>query len=392
MKTNKNNVFKIILPLLIVVIGVVAFKILVAHKRPPATRAVPRHGVLAQVIVAKRIDQQIDIHATGTISPKQEVSITPQVSGKLVYVAPSFEVGAYFAEGDLLLQVEDTDYRLAIKQAEAQVAKMEFGVSAVQSKSQVARDDWRRLHPDGENPTNPLVLYAPQLKDAQASLASAQAVLLQARVNLSRTRITAPFNCRVRDEKVAIGQYLKSGGGVAVLVGSTLAEAIVPIPLADLAWLRVPKPGMSEEASKAVVQVHSAGRIFSWSGQVDRSLGEVDKVGNMIRLAVTVQDPYNLSNAAPQDRPGLAIGMFVRVIFKGRTAKGVISVPVQALRENDTLWLMMPDNTLKIVPVKIRRREPNMVLIEGGLQPGDRVVVSGLSGVVDGMLLKLVVD
>ncbi len=346
-------------------------------------------GALVEIITVKKIDKQVDIKATGTIVPKQEISIIPQVGGKIVYIAPAFEAGSYFSAGELLLKVEDVDYTLAIERAQAQVAKMEFDLTSVQSKAQVAETEWRRLHPDGEKPANSLVLYVPQIKDAQANLASAKAALEQAKVNLSRTKITAPFNCRVRSEQIAIGQYITPGSKVAVLVGSDTAEVIVPVPLNDLAWLKIPRAGKKTKGSKAVVEIQSGGKNFSWPGHLARSLGEVDQVGKMVRLAVTVPDPYNLHGLASEDRPELALGMFVQVIFKGRRATGVFALPRRVLRENDTVWLMDAEKKLKVVPVDIIRRQYNDILVGKGLKTGDRVILTKLVGAVDGMSLRL---
>jgi RND family efflux transporter MFP subunit len=381
MKTNKKTFLKIILPVVIIVAGILVFKMMAAHKQPPAHKTVAKSGTLVQVMVAEKGDWQVDISVTGIIVPKREISVIPQVSGKVVYVAPSFQAGTYFPEGAVLLGIEDIDYTLAIERAKAQVTKMEFELTSIQAKADVAKGEWQRSHPGGPAPANSLVLYVPQLKEAAANLSSAKAALQQAEVNLSRTKITAPFNCRVRSEQVGIGQYLTPGSKAAVLVGADEVEAIVPVPLIDLAWLNVP--------TNAIVQIHSAGQVFSWPGRLTRSLGEVDRVGKMTRLAVTVTDPYNLQLKSPQNRPELALGMFVQVILKGRTAAGVIAVPRQALRENDTLWLMTSENKLKKIQVDISRREQNEILLKGGLMPGDRVVLSKIVGAVEGMSLKL---
>ena len=390
--TAKKTVFKIIFPLLIIVAGVFIFKMMAAHKQPPIKKPVARSGALVQVLTVKRTDRQVDIPVTGTIVPKQEISLIPQVSGKLVYVAPLFEAGAYFSAGEVLLKIEDIDYNLAIERAKAQVAKMEFELSSVQSKAKVAKQEWQMGNHASEAPVSSLVLYGPQLKEAQANLTSAVAALQQAKVNLSRTRITAPFNCRIRSEQISIGQYVTPGSKMAVLVSSDEAEAIVPVPLSDLAWLQVPRPGRMKQSSRASVQITSGSQVFNWPGRLARSLGEVDQVGKMVRMAVTVADPYNLKAAAPKDRPELALGMFVQVIFRGRMAKGVIPIPRQALRENDTVWLMTSENKLKIVPVQISRREHDEILVKGGLAANDRVVLSKLVGAVAGMPLKLAVE
>lgn len=388
MKT-KRKILKIISPLLIIIAGLFAFKIMVAHKRPPTKEAVVKSGTLVRILAVKQSDRQVDIAVTGTIAAREEISVIPQVSGKLVYVAPSFKTGAYFAAGEMLLKIAGIDYTLAIERAKAQVAKMEFALSAMQSRAKVAKDEWLRGHHRGELPGSDLVLYGPQLKEARANLTAARAVLHQAKINLARTRIIAPFNCRVRSEQIGLGQYVTTGSKMAVLTGSDEVEALAPVSMADLAWLRIPRAGSKKDAPRAIIQINSNGRVFSWSGRLARSLGEVNRVGKMVRLAVTVDDPYNLKATAPKDRPELALGMFVRIRIRGGTACGVITLPRSAMRGNNTVWLMTSDNKLKIVPVRVIRRERDEILIKGGIAANDRVVLTKIAGAINGMNLKL---
>ncbi|HFQ80445.1 MAG TPA: efflux RND transporter periplasmic adaptor subunit [Desulfobacterales bacterium] len=386
---EKKNILKIILPLLILTAGIIAFRFMAARRHSPAKKAIVIHRALVKIIKIKRENRRVLIRETGIIHPRREVNISPQVSGRVVYTAPNLLAGYYFKKGDILFRIEAVDYKLAISRAQAEVAKMEYELAATRSKAQVARLEWLRQHKGRPLPTDSLALYGPQLKNSRAALLSAQAALKQAEINLRRTTITAPFNCRVKDEQIALGQYLQTNSKAATLIGTDYAEAVVPVPLSDLAWLRLPRNWRARrQGSRAEVRIRDGGRLISWPGRLIRSLSEVDQTGSMPRLIVEIPDPFNLLNPK-SGRPALTMGMFADIIFKGKTAVGVYPIPVGALRDNNTVWLMNKEDKLRIIPVRISRRNRNEILISGGLKENERLIISNLAGAVDGMPLRL---
>ncbi|VAW39184.1 hypothetical protein MNBD_DELTA03-869 [hydrothermal vent metagenome] len=386
---EKKNILKIILPLLILTAGIIAFRFMAARRHSPAKKSIVIHRALVKIVRIKRENRRVLIRETGIIHPRREVNISPQVSGRVVYTAPNLLAGYYFKKGDILFRIEAVDYKLAINRAQAEVAKMEYELAATRSKAQVARFEWLRQHKGRPLPTDSLALYGPQLKNARAALLSAQAALQQAEINLRRTTITAPFNCRVKDEQIALGQYLQTNSKAATLIGTDYAEAVVPVPLSDLAWLRLPKNWRARrQGSRAEVQIQDGGRLISWPGRLIRSLSEVDQTGSMPRLIVEIPDPFNLLSPK-SGRPALTMGMFADIIFKGKTAVGVYPIPVGALRDNNTVWLMNKEDKLRITPVRISRRNRNEILISDGLKENERLIISNLAGAVDGMPLRL---
>jgi RND family efflux transporter MFP subunit len=231
-------------------------------------------------------------------------------------------------------------------------------------------------------------VYEPQLKNARATLAAAEAAISKARLNLERTVLRAPFNCLVRSEQVDIGQYLTAGATVGQVFGTDRAEIVVPLPLEELAWLQVPRFEGTQQGSPARVSIEAAGRQYLWPGRVVRALGEVDERGRMARLVVAVQDPFYLKKPAPDERPPLSPGLFVDVRIEGRTLERVLAVPREAVHEGDVVWLADADDRLHIRRVTVARREREQVLVSSGIGDGDRLVLTLLSGVAEGLRLR----
>jgi RND family efflux transporter MFP subunit len=232
------------------------------------------------------------------------------------------------------------------------------------------------------------VVFEPQMKSAEAQSAAARAAVEQAELNLRRTRLNAPFNCYVRAENVEIGQYVKSGSNVATVAGTDEIEIIVPLPLEELNWIRIPGQNGAGEVSSVDILLELGKQVYSWEGRVRRLLGDVDPKSRMAALVVTVADPFGTLGKRPSSGPQLAPGTFVQVLIKGKRLENVVVVPRLAVHDDDTVWLVDGQDKLLIRHVEIVRREREDVLVTSGLKSGDRVILTNLSGAADGMLLR----
>jgi RND family efflux transporter MFP subunit len=384
----KSKLLKILAPISIILLGVSGMMVLLNARPEPQKTPTIERGALVRVLELSRESRQVVVHATGTVEASQLVEIVPQVSGKVEELARNLVAGGFFRKGELLFRVEDIDYRLAVDRARAAVAKAEFNLAREEGSARVARQEWERLRLNNDEDPHPLVLNEPQLNNARAELVAAGAALRQAEIDLERTRVRAPFDGMVLAKNIDLGQYVRSGTGVATVSGTETAEIIVPLPPDEAGWLEIPIHGSKRPGSKVMIRHQAGGREHTWEGQVSRSLGIIDPVSRMARLVVTVNDPYNLGGNRPASHPALAMGMFVEVNFLGEPLSEVIAVPRQAVHENNTVWLMDEDNTLRMRKVEVLRVEQNEVLVRDGLAAGERLVLTNLSGAVEGMALR----
>jgi RND family efflux transporter MFP subunit len=384
----KGVLIKGVLPVVILVAGLLVMRTLIANRPAPEKRVRENPGALVQTVPAVVHERQATITSSGTVQPGQEVTVSLQVSGRITQVAPGFVAGGFFRAGELLFGVESIDYELAVERAKADVAKARTEITVLESRARIARQEWDRLNAKSDLEPNPLVLYEPQLEDAKANLAATLAALKQAELDLSRTRIKAPFNCRVRSEQVGLGQYVKAGSDVALLASVDTAEIYVPLPLDEIPWVMLPGRQGGESASKATVRVTIANRIYHWPGRVDRSLGEVDPQSRMARVVVVVDNPYMHTRQGKADTVDLEVGMFVELAIHGKTMENIVVLPRKVLHDNSTVWVMDNDQKLRIRKVEVVRFEKDDVWIGTGLAEGDRVVLTMLTGAADGMKLR----
>jgi RND family efflux transporter MFP subunit len=388
MKDKKRVLLKV-LPLLII-LGAAAVMVFMIFFRPAPKKEIKENpGELAETQTITTVDHQIIVAGTGAVHARKEATITPQVSGKIIYVSDHFAPGGFFRKGQLMFEIEKVDYELAVERSKASLAQAELELAQEESNARIARMEWENLSRNNEQEPNPLVLYEPQLKRARANVASAKAELQQARLDLERTRVHAPFNCRIRDEEIDVGQYIRSGSNVAVVAGTDDAEIIVPLSIEELHWIRIPRNGDKIKGSEAIVKVTSGNNSYSWEGKVVRSLGEVDEKGRMARVVVVVQDPYRLNMKRINGEPDLEVGMFVEVDIYGEKLTDVVLLTRDSIREDNTVWIADEQDMLRIRPVRILRSEKENVIVRSGLSNGDRVVLTNIQGAADGMKLRL---
>ncbi len=371
--------------LVIILIGLGAMGMVkLTESKPQIKKQQP--AVPAPIVRVQRIHtgpQTIHVSGEGTVNPVQEIDLVPQVGGKLIYVSPTLINGGTFKKGDTLIRIDPVDYELALTLAEAQVKDAESTVSMTQEEAAAAEEEWYLLHEDKPREKPPaLVIKGPQLAAAKARLAADRANLKKAALDLRRTTLKAPFDGRVSEETVDVGQYVKPGQTVASLYSTDAAEVVVPLEDKDLQWFEV--PGFTSDngtGSPVVVTAAVAGKRLSFKGKVVRAEGKLDQRTRMIRVVVRVDHPY-------AKRPPLTPGLFVTVSIRGETLPHAAVIPRSSLRASNVVWVVEGDQQLGFRDVEVARKQGDRVVIRSGLKDGDRVVISHLQAVTDGMTVR----
>jgi RND family efflux transporter MFP subunit len=286
----QSRAMKIFLPIALVLVAL-AVTVVLIKTRPHAQRQTPpAPRPRVTVMTVDDHTEAVSIRGFGSVKAKRSVTLVPQVSGEIVSKSADFEAGGYFTAGQVLLKIDDTDYRLAVARARADLAQAQVNLARAEEEAQVARSEWEtigstRLDSEG-NPAEPtpLVLHEPQLKLAQAGLEAARAALHQAEVNLGRCTVSAPFDGRVLTADIDAGQYLRSGTAVGAVYATDVAEITVPVPDEELAWITL--NGLDRTRPNVVVIAEFAGDSHSWSGHAVRLGGAVDARSRLVPVVV----------------------------------------------------------------------------------------------------------
>ena len=366
-------------------IGALVFVVLLATKPKLERTEPPAPKPLVRAMKVKSKPHVVVVRGEGTVKPLREIQLVPQVSGKVVFVSKALVDGGEFKKDGVLLRIDPLDYQLAVTLAQARVKDSESKLKIALEEAAAAKEEWRLLYK--ANPKGykipALAAKEPQLAAAKAKLAADQADLKKAQLNLERTEIKAPFDGRVSEESVDIGQYVSIGQTLATLFSINHAEIVVPFEDEDLYWFHVPgfTPGEGP-GSSANISTRIAGRETTWPGRVVRAEGKLDERTRMINVVIRVDKPY----AA---KPPLAAGLFVAVDIEGRTLAPAVIIPCTALRENNVVWVVDQNGQLAFRQVTVARLTPNSVILAGGLKDDEMVVVSFLKAVTDGMKVRV---
>ena len=374
------------LPIFIIVGFIMLFVVLGATQpRPERETPVPRPAAVF-VAEAVRSPVQLMVSTQGEVSPVTEIGLVAQVSGRITYVNPNFTQGGFFEEGDVLVRVEDEDYRLAVIRAEALVTQRRQAMIREEAEADLAAEEWRAI---GDGDASPLTLREPQLAAARAQLAGAEASLREARLALSRTRITAPFNGRVREKLADLGQYIGPGARIGEIFSTDTAQVRLPFTDADLGRAGIPVAFSAEDAASAPVITLGAnlgGAWREWEGRIVRTDSTIDPQTRTLYAIAEVNDPYGA--AAEAAGAPLAIGLFVEARVPGRDIASAITLPRSALRGADQILVARPDGTLSVRTVEVIDSRPDRLVVTGGVEAGEYVVTSPLRGAADGMRIR----
>ncbi len=389
MKKPYKILIHILLVLLFIGLGVFAYTTLKAKKSEMKRKP---HRVSAPVVRVAKVTagpQTVVIEGEGTVRASREIRLSSRVGGRVVFISPALVDGGVFEKGETLLRIDPVDYELAVSLARTRIKDSESLLAIAREEADAAREEWRLLHVDGaeEAPEPPaLVAKIPQLAAAGARVEANRVDLRKALLNLERTRILAPFGGRVAEENVDVGQYVSVGQNLATLFSTEEVEIVIPLEDESLYWFHVPDftPG---EGPGAWVMVHArlAGRDRIWPGRVVRAVGKVDENTRMINVVAAVEEPY-------KTKPPLAVGLFVRVKIQGRTLENAAVVPRSALRDNGMVWVVDDGGLLRFRRVDVVRYFSDRALVRTGLETGERIILSSLRAVTDGMSVRAALD
>lgn len=381
--------FKFILPLALILLSIVVVVVMVAvaqGKRPDRKEDVDT-AMLVEAIPAEVSSVNFSVRSQGAVKPRTETTVVAEVAGQIVSVSPNFIAGGFFRQGEVLLQIDPSDYETALLRAQATLASRRAQLSDMKARSEQALKDWNNLGRAGE--PSDLVLRKPQLAEAEAAVQAARAELQQAERNLERTRIRLPYDGLVRSKLVDVGQYVGPGTPVGVTFAVDRAEIRLPLSGSDLDYLELPSATRLDRTQRVPVTLSadSGGISGQWSGEIVRTEGVVDDASRVIYAVAEVVDPYGFLGQSRQAE--LKMGTFVRAEIQGRRIEDVVILPRAVLQPDNTVLVANAERTLEIREVTVARAEPRFVYLTDGIEDGELVVTTALDAPIPGTKLSV---
>ncbi len=370
----------------IIVITGLAFGGLMATKTEPEKRETEVQKTLVEVVSVKKQSVNFDVRTQGNVMPRTETTLYPEVSGQIIHVAPSLYAGGIFEKGEILLKIDPIDYEAAVVTAEANLAKAEVAFAQEKALGEQALKDWVALGKNADTAPS-LALREPQLKEAEANIRSAQAALSRARRNLSRTTIVAPYEGMVRNRYADLGQVVSQGTALAQIFAIDFVEIRLPLTADDIQFVDLPLAFRGETAAELAPNVIFSSRFGSmsesWVGEIVRTEGTIDPKSRVMYAVARVQDPYG---KVRQDASmPMSVGMFVEATVEGRSYEQLVVIPRYALKGGSQVLIVNEDNQLYRRDVNVLRTDDKWAYLQDGVEQDERVCLTALEFVVEGM-------
>ncbi len=380
-----SRLFPLLMTVLMLLgIGVGGFFVLDALKPKPEQAPERPSGlsVFGEQIV--KDDLVFAIQAQGEVRPQREILVAPQISGRIAYVSPDFIDGGFIRNGQVLIRLENADYKLGVVRAQSGVASAEQRLAREQAEAEIAQQDLISL---GITDSSPLARREPQLLEAQASLDSAKAQLADAELALARTAVIAPFTGRVREKTVDTGQFVSPGMALGRIFATDVVEVSMPITDEQLGQLGLPLAFAETAAERGPIVKFSGdvgGKPRQWEGRITRTSAAVNPRTRLINVIAELDDPYG---AGADDGAPMAPGLFVIASVEGRRVDDLLVAPRGAIRSGNKIFLGdIESGELRIYEVDLVYSDPDGAWFRSDdVKVGDLAIVSPLQAPFDGM-------
>ena len=425
--------FRIILCGGILILSAWGMRTLAGMKKAPSEIKTSERTLKVEAVKIQPVDVPVSITGYGEVKALDIVSISPEVSGKIVSIHPRLEPGEIIPKGDLLFKVDDRNYKAAHNEARAKVEqwkntilrlKKQYSIDQARVKTllrnqELGQEEFKRLQrlfekdrvgtrssmesaerafnsaTDLFDQLNQTVeLYPIRIREAENNLSVERARLSVTKANLQRCEVRSPFNGRIKAVSLETGQYVSPGSNVLTLADDSVLEIQVSLDSLDVRkWLRfngkwpVGKAAWfsSLDSVDCSIRWTEDRKNHVWQGKLHR----VVKFEQQTRT-LTVAIRIDAGQAVSGNNGGLPLveGMFCMVEIPGRTLAGVFRLPRWAVSFENTVYVSI-QNRLKTIPVEVARIEGDAAFVKEGLNPGDIVITTRLIDPLENALLKI---
>ncbi|WP_372722368.1 efflux RND transporter periplasmic adaptor subunit [Novipirellula sp.] len=419
-----------------IVLAVVAYAWLVKHSPPLTAQTEAETSRMLETVVVQRMDVRPKVSGYGTAKYARSWRAVTQVEGRIDQIHPELRPGSMIQEGEVLLEIDDSDYRslvdqlnATIDQQDAEIEQLEQSVENAkkslalenealgvvqrefdreqtllsrQAGSGSAIDSKRRellvQQKAVQDLENSIALIGPQVKALQAARRQSEVQKTQAVRDIERTTITAPFRMRVGEVQLEVGQYVSVGENLFEGYSGAEMEVEAQLSLYDIHRLlvaEVDRTKIDEQftqaafreafAFDAVVNVAGSELTESYKGRFLRVREVVDAQTKMVGFVVGVENVPPPQQEHPQ--PPLLEGVFCDVDVFGTTLSDQVVIPRRAIR-NGSVYLLDDQNRLTTQDVELMFTQDDYAVVASGLNGGERLVIANPSPAIIGMLVE----
>jgi len=339
----------------------------------------PAKSVAPNVSVINAVPSTYQAYVSGHGEAKAHwaLSLKAQVKGEIINMSEQFATGNVVKKGQVLAQIDNTEYLQAVASAKATLADAKLALQEEQDLGNQAKREWQRSGVT-QAPSSPLVFRTLQLEAAQATADNAQYALQTAQRDEKNTHISAPFDAVILSRDVDLGTYVSIGDTLATLNSTDKVEISVPLSLSQ--WQNLASDKSGEVILSDVTTQNQ------WQGYIARFEQHLDDSSRQRSVVVALDKPFE--QATP-----LLPGTFLAVQIAGKALNNVIKLPASAVSQEGLIWYVNEQNTLMSIQAqKLFERGDYVYIspIEG--HTNLRVVARPLVSYLNDMLVNPIVE
>jgi len=340
-------------------------------RKPPPAQAPP--AIPVDIATVQKADVPVYLEGLGTVQAFYTVTVTARVDGQIDKVA--FREGQDVRKGDLLVQIDPRPYQAALGVAIATRAK---DVAALDN----ARRDMERyseLAPEDLASKQTVDTQRALIAQLSAQLKADDATIDNARTQPDYTTITSPIDGRTGIRLVDPGNIVRAAATAGMVVVTQLEPISIIFTLPEEAF---------EQLSAALNRGSVTATALSRDDKDELDHGTVELIDNQIdQTTGTIRVKVILPNKQRHLWPG----QFVNVRVMTQMQRQVLTIPATALErgpDGQFTYVVEPDSTIRVAPLTTGEQTDDIVVVEKGLQAGDRVVVSNQYRLQPGSLIR----
>ncbi len=431
-KLMSRVVLRGVVCLITLLFGSLLMKKLASLKEAPQKKVEVISGTRVTAVRVKTENISITFTEYGTARPANEVSLSSQVTGIITQIATDLKKGRIVEKGEIIVVIDKSDYQIKLEiekaekiRLESDLRKMELSyaddttrLASMGRDYEISKREYeRKLDLKSKNAAsisdvdtaeqakaqkensylllkNVVDSYPMQLDSQKAQVSRAQALIEQARLNLDRCVINAPYKGRITFENVEVGALINSGVKLVSISDDSSLEIEVSLNAMDALNLGL-KPSTDPQSKYWIEGVENIKAKIRWveadgdsfyDARVDR-IDSLDELSRTVKLVVSPE----LSSPNAGELP-LTAGMFCKVDLMSSEPRKLIEIPRDAVQFGGKIFSVDKEsNRLHEKTYKTSHGTNDSIYIKSGLSDGDMIVTSKLPfELIEGLKVSIV--
>jgi len=376
------------LPLFLLLFFAGVISLVVLHKPDARKRPLPPVPVISvETVTIEPKEYRVLVNSFGRIEPRTQGQLVAQVSGQIIEVSPNFRDGGFFEKGEVLVGIDQRDYRIQVDIAAAELANAKVSYAEEQVLAEQAIND-RKILPN-KGVASDFALHIPQLAAAKSQIAAANAKLEQARLDVERTSIRAPYSGRVLTKSSDIGDVISANSVLAKIYATDLVEVRLPVKNSELPFVDLPEAtgttgSDSGDLPAATIINRLGAEAQRWQALLVRAAGAIDEQSQQLFVTAQIDRPYARHD---NKRRPLKIGQYVTAEIEGKIIADAMVIPNASIYQGSYVYLFK-DGVLERREIEVAWQNSREALLRHGIAPGEQLVLTPLGRVSSGTPVK----